>query len=71
MKRVQEKARTTLQQRGEAMRKYYDRRATPQPEIKMGDLVMLNATNIKSKRPTIKFAPLLDGSFKGFEKKSL
>jgi len=46
MKTVQENARTTLEQTREAMRKYYDRKATPQPNIETGELVMLNAKNI-------------------------
>jgi len=69
MKTVQENARTTLEQTREAMKKYYDRKATPQPDIKTGDLVMLNAKNIKSKRPTGKFTPRLYGPFKVLEKK--
>ena len=42
MKTVQENARTTLEQTREAMKKYYDRKATPQPNIETGDLVILN-----------------------------
>jgi len=51
------------------MKKYYDRKATPQPDIEAGDLVMLNAKNIKSKRPTRKFTLRLYGPFKVLEKK--
>jgi len=43
MKTVQENARTTLEQTREAMKKYDDRIATPQPDIETGDSVMLNA----------------------------
>jgi len=43
MKAVQENATTTLEQTRETMKKYYDRKATPQPDIEIGDLVMLNA----------------------------
>jgi len=46
---VQEKARTALEQRREGMKKYYARRATPQPDIEIGDLIMLNTQIIKSK----------------------
>ena len=49
MKTIQEKARTTLEQTGEAMKKYYDQRATAQSDIDIGDLVMLNAKNIMNK----------------------
>jgi len=52
MKTVQEEGRITLVQTREAMKKYYDRKETLQPDIKRGDLVMLNAKNIKSKRLT-------------------
>jgi len=57
MKTVQENARTTLEQTREAMKKSYRQKATPQPDIETGDLVMLNAKNIKSKPPTTKFTP--------------
>jgi len=69
MKTVQENARTTLEQTREAMKKYYNQKAPPQPDIETGDLVMLNAKNIKSKRPTRKFTPRLYGPFKVLEKK--
>ena len=64
MKAVPENARTTLEQTREAMKKYYDRKATALPNIERGDLVMLNAKNIKSKRPTRKFTPQLYSAFK-------
>jgi len=49
MQTLQENASTTLEQTREAMKKYHERRATPQPIIEIGDLVMLNAKNIQSK----------------------
>jgi len=57
MKTVQANARTTLEQMREAMKKYYDRSATPQPDIEICDLVMLYTGNIKSKQPTSNFTP--------------
>ena len=45
MKTIQEKAKTTLEQKWEAKKKYYDRRAELQPNIDIGDLVRLNAKN--------------------------
>ena len=54
MKTMQEKARTTLEQTREAMKKCYYQQATPQPDIDIGDLVILNAKNIRTKRPTKK-----------------
>jgi len=69
MKTVQENPRRTHEQRREAMKKYYDRKATPQRDIETGDFVMLNAKTIKSKRPTRKFTPRLYRPFKVLEKK--
>ena len=69
MKTVEENARTTLEQTRETMKKYYDRKATPQPDIEIGDLVILNAKSIKSKRATRKFTPRLYGLFKVLENK--
>jgi len=69
MKTVQENTRTTHEQTREAMKKYYDRKVTPQLDIETGDLVMLNAKNMKRKRPTRKFTPRLYGPFKVLEKK--
>ena len=69
MKRVQENVRATLDQTREAMMICYNRKATPQPDIETGDLVILNAKNIKSKRGTRKFTPRLYGPFKVLGKK--
>ena len=68
MQTVQNKARKTLEQTREAMKKYCDQRATPQPDIDIGDLVMLNAKNIRTKRPTKKLSPRLYRPFKVLEK---
>jgi len=51
------------------MKKHYDRRVIPQPDIEIGNLIMLNAKNIKSKRPTRKFTPRLYSPFEVPEKK--
>ena len=69
MQTVQNQARKTLEQTREVMKKYYDQQATPQPDIDIGDLVMLNAKNIRTKRPTKKLSPRLYGLFKGLEKR--
>ena len=68
-KAMQEKARTKLEQKREAMKKYYDQQATPQPDIDIGDLVMLNAKNLRTRRPTKKLTPRLYGPFKILEKR--
>jgi len=51
------------------MMEYYDWKATPQPDIEIADLVMLNAQNTERKRPTRKFTPRLYGPFTVLEKK--
>jgi len=52
------------------MKKYYDQKAKEQPSIEVGDLVMLNAKNIRTKRPSKKLSPKLYGPFKVLEKKA-
>ena len=69
MQTVQNKARKTLEQTQEAMKKYYDQRARPQRDIDIGDWVMLNAKNIRTKRPIKKLSPRLYGPFKVLEKR--
>jgi len=68
MKTVQENARTTLEPTREAMKQYYNLKATPQADIETGDLAMLNAKHRKSKRPTRKFTPRLYSPFKVLKK---
>jgi len=51
------------------MKKYFDPKATEQPSIEVGDLVMLNAKNIHTKRPSKKLSPKLYRPFKVLEKK--
>ena len=69
MQTVHNKARKTLEQTREAMKKYYDQRVTPQPDIDIGDLVMLNAKHIGTKRPTEKLSPRPYRPFKVLEKR--
>jgi len=52
MQLTHQHARKALEQTREEMSKYYDRKARQQPDIKVGDLLMLNAKNIRTKRPT-------------------
>jgi len=68
MKTVQEKVRTTVEHTTEAMKKCYDQQATRQPDIEIGDWVILNGNNIKSTRATSKFIPGLYKPFKLLEK---
>jgi len=69
MKAVHEKAHKALDQTREAMKKYYDRKAIEQPDLKVGDQVMLNAKNIRTKRPSKKLSQKVYSLFKILEKR--
>jgi len=69
MQDIHQQAKQTLENTRESMKKYYDRQATAQPNIEVGDLVMFNAKNIRTKRPAKKLSPKLYGPFKVLEKK--
>jgi len=69
MKIIHQKAQETLAQTRLAMAKYYDQRAFQQPDIKIGDKVMLNTKNVRSKRPSKKLSPKLYGPFQVLEKR--
>jgi len=66
---IHQQAKQTLENMRESMKKYYDSKATEQPSIAVGDLVLLNAKNIRTKRPSKKLSPKLYGPFKVLEKK--
>jgi len=51
------------------MGRYYDRKGKQQPDFKVGDLVMVNAKNIRTKRPSKILAPKLCGPFKILEQR--
>jgi len=70
MQDIHQQAKQTLENTRESMKKYYDRKATKQPSIEVGDLVMLNAKNIRTKRPSKKLSPKLYGPFKVLEKRA-
>jgi hypothetical protein len=69
MKTIQQDAKEALEKTRANMSKYYDRKAKQQPDIKIDDLVMLNARNIRTKRPSKKLSPKLYGPFKVLEKR--
>ena len=69
MQDIHQQAKQTLENTWESMKKYYHRKATEQPSIEVGDLVMLNVKNIGTKRPSKKPSPKLYGLFKILEKK--
>ena len=64
MQTMHQRAKKGLEKTREDMSKYYDCKARQQPDIKVGDLVMLNAKNIITKRPTKKLSPRLDRPFR-------
>ena len=68
MKEVHNRASKTLQDTRSAMSKYYDKGKMQHPSYEIGDLVMLNAKNNRTKRPTKKLAPKLYGPFRVLEK---
>jgi len=69
MQDIHRQAKQTLENTRESRKKYYDRTATEQPNIKVGDLVMLNAKHIRTKRPWKKLSLKLYGPVKVSEKK--
>ena len=54
MQTIHVQAHDALERTRESMSKYYDRKTKQQPDIKVGDQVMLNAKNIRTKRPAKK-----------------
>ena len=68
MKTIHQKARESLEKTREAMGQYYNQDARQPPDFKVGDLVMLNAKNIRTKRPSLKLDPRLYGPFKILER---
>jgi len=64
---IHENARESLERTKEAMGRYYNRKAKQQPDINIGDLVMLNGKNIGTKRPSKKLVPKIYGPFKVLE----
>jgi len=69
MRDIHRQARQTLENTPESMKKYYDRKATKQPDIEVSDLVMLNAKNISTKQPSKKVSLKWYGRFKVLERK--
>jgi len=68
IKAVDEKAHKALDQTREAMKKYYNRKATKQRDLKVGDQLLLNVNNIHTKRLSKKLNPKLYGPFQIIEK---
>src|SRR5437879_2948997 len=70
MKTIYDQAKEILERTREAMKKYYDRKAIQQPDIKVGDRVRLNVKNIWTKRPSKKLAPKMYRPYTVLEKYS-
>ena len=66
-KTIHQHARQSLEKTREAIGHYYDQKAKQQPDFKVGDLVLLNAKNIRIKQPSKKLALKLYGPFKVLE----
>ena len=64
MQTIHQQARESLEKTREAMGRYNNQHAKQQPEFKIGDLVMLNAKNIRTKHLSLKLAPRLYSPFK-------
>jgi len=64
MQTIHQQARKSRERTREAMGRYYDRKAKQQADFKVGDLIILNAKNIRTKPPSKKLAPKLYGPFK-------
>ena len=52
MQMIYQQARQSLEKTRKVMGRYYDRKAKQQPGFKIGDMVMLNAKNIRTKCPS-------------------
>ena len=68
MREVHIQVAKTLEDTQATMSKYYDKGKMEHPLYEIGDLVVLNAKNIRTKRPTKKLAPKLYGPFRILEK---
>ena len=62
--KTHQRAKDTLQQTRDKMAKYYDQKRKVGPTYNEGDLVRLNAKNIRTRRPSKKLAPKFYGPFK-------
>ena len=57
-------AKAALVKAKEEYKRYYDRKRTPAPDIKVGDNVWLDASDIRTTRPSLKFSHRRLGPFK-------
>jgi len=63
MKSAIEEAKSALMRSKDEMACYYNRKRTPTPEFKVGDKVFIDASDIKTTRPSIKLAHRFIGPY--------
>ena len=68
LKSIHQKTAATLEETKRRMGKYYDQGKQTALEMNQGDWVLLNAKNIRTKRPTKKLSPKHYGPFKILDK---
>jgi hypothetical protein len=68
MHNLAQEAATALTQAAEDMKRYYDQHRREAPDYQPGELVYLEATNLKSKRPSKKLDDRRFGPFKVLKK---
>jgi len=64
MKSATEEAKSAICKAQEDMTQYYNRKRTPAPVYKLGDQVYLDASDIKTTRPSLKLSHCRLGPFK-------
>jgi len=68
LQQAREQARLSLEKAAEQMKKFADRKRRPTPIFKIGDKVLLDASNYPSERPSRKLSEKRYGPFKIIEK---
>src|SRR3978361_2145987 len=53
----------TLERTRERMGRYYDKKSKEAPKMKIGDLMMLNSKNLRTRRPSRKLDHTIHGPF--------
>jgi len=69
MQTIHQQARQSLEKAREAIGHYYDQKTKQEPDLKLGDMVMLNTKNIRTKPPTKKLVPKLYSHFEILEQR--
>lgn len=64
MESIHKLCKEALEHTRESMRKHYDKRSKAAPKYQVGDLVMLNGKNLRTRRPSRKLDAKMHGPFK-------